>query len=305
MQYHTGLLPSDPVELKEFCNTLERDQQGVYFGDVASHLYGSGEGKLITPYKSAQKFQADIFGDEAQKTGSCTSHAARNAVDIARSVEIDIKGEPEEWVARTSCEAIYAGRGHGGQGMAVDRAAKIVHNHGFLSRIKYPFADLSQYNDMLGANLGNKGIPSSWLEEMKKHNMRYMTLAKKPEDVRDALNNGFGVFRGSFNYAISSKPDGNGVNRVTGGSWGHAQAIIGVCEDTSIFPHRVIIECNSWGKWCATVNTPFGQLPVGAYLLYYDEWVKRLFNQGNVWIVGDSNGYPAKDLPNYGTSDWL
>jgi len=141
---------------------------------------------------------------------------------------------------------------------------------------------------------------------MKKHNKRYVPLAKKPEEVIDALANGYSLFRGSFNYAITTKNSKEGVARVTGGSWGHAQCILGVDDTKTYWKETMIVEANSWGpNWCTPGSPYWGPLPRGSYILYFDEWVNKLFRQGNVYIVGDSNGYKAKDLPDYGSKSWL
>ena len=55
------------------------------------------DGKL--PFKSLLKFDPGFGPAERQTTGDCVSHATRNAIDITRSVEIDIKGDREQFVS--------------------------------------------------------------------------------------------------------------------------------------------------------------------------------------------------------------
>ena len=122
------------------------------FGATAFRLYGSGEGKLSLPFKSLLKFDPAFGPSERQTTGDCVSHSTRNAVDITRAVEIDIKGESESFETRSATEAIYQSRGHRGQGMTCSGAAKYVHSKGgILLRKDYGDVDLSKYNSALGA----------------------------------------------------------------------------------------------------------------------------------------------------------
>jgi len=123
------------------------------FGAAAYELYGDGEGKVSAPFKSLLKFDPAFGPSERQTTGDCVSHSTRNAVDITRAVEIDIKKQPESFEARGATEAIYQSRGHRGQGMSCSGAARYVHqNGGLLIRKDYGKVDLSKYNSSLGAN---------------------------------------------------------------------------------------------------------------------------------------------------------
>ena len=154
----------DPEETAELLAKLKTP----LFGATAFRLYGSGEGKLSLPFKSLLKFDKNFGPSERQTTGDCVSHSTRNAVDITRSVEIDIKGELESFEARGATEAIYQSRGHRGQGMTCSGASKYVHSKGgLLIRKDYGDIDLSKYNSDLGAK---HRIPSSvYRTEAKKH----------------------------------------------------------------------------------------------------------------------------------------
>ena len=94
------------------------------FGAAAYSLYGDGEGKKSLPFKSLLKFDPSFGPYERQTTGDCVSHSTRNAVDITRAVEIDVKGDRESFEARGATEAIYQSRGHMGQGMTCSGAAR-------------------------------------------------------------------------------------------------------------------------------------------------------------------------------------
>ena len=117
------------------------------FGAAAYNLYGSGEGKLSLPFKSLLKFDEGFGPSERQTTGDCVSHSTRNAIDLTRAVEIDVKKEPESFLVRSATEGIYQSRGHKRQGMSCSVAARYAHQKGgILLRKNYGSIDLSVYN---------------------------------------------------------------------------------------------------------------------------------------------------------------
>ena len=122
------------------------------FGATAYRLYGSGEGKLSAPFKSLLKFDPSFGPSERQTTGDCVSHSTRNAIDITRAVEIDIKGESESLRLVVPQKAYINLEGINGKGMTCSGAAKYVHSlGGILLRKDYKHVDLSKYNSTLGA----------------------------------------------------------------------------------------------------------------------------------------------------------
>ena len=162
------------------------------FGAAAYDLYGDGEGIKSLPFKSLLKFDPDFGPSERQTTGDCVSHSTRNAVDITRAVEIDIKGDRESFEARGATEAIYQSRSHMGQGMTCSGAARYVHEvGGLLIRKDYGDVDLSKYNSTLGAK---KRIPKDiYLTEAKKHQVKTISSIRTVEEARDALANGYAL----------------------------------------------------------------------------------------------------------------
>ena len=81
----------DPEETAELLGKLKTP----LFGAAAHTLYGAGEGKLSLPFLSLLKFDPAFGPSERQTTGDCVSHATRNAIDVTRAVEIDIKCESD------------------------------------------------------------------------------------------------------------------------------------------------------------------------------------------------------------------
>lgn len=230
---------------------------------------------------------------------NCVSHATRNAVDITRAVEIDIKGEAESFEARSATEGIYQSRSHRGQGMTCSGAAKYVATQGgILLRKDYGEIDLSTYNSSIGAN---KKIPRSiWIDEANKHQVKTISMITTVEEARDALANGYAISVCS-GYGFSSRRDAKGIAKRSGG-WNHAMAWI-ACDDThERFNETLFLIQNSWGIWN---NGPkvHGQ-PEGSFWIREKDARGMLASQGS-WVFSDVGGFPARDLPNYGTTSYL
>ena len=269
------------------------------FGAAAYDLFGSGEGKLSLPFKSLLKFATEFGPSERQTTGDCVSHSTRNAVDITRSVEIDIKGESESFVARGATEAIYQSRGHKGQGMSCSGAARYVNKKGgILLRKDYGSIDLSKYNSSVGAS--HKVPKDIYTKEAQKHQVKTISMITTVEEARDALANGYAISVCS-GYGFSSKRDSNGIAKRSGG-WSHAMAWIS-CDDTrTVHNETLFLVQNSWGRWNSG-GKRHGQ-PDGSFWIREKDARGMLSGKGS-WVFSDVDGFPARKLPDYGTSTYL
>lgn len=285
----------DPEEIAELLGRLKNP----IFGAAAYQLWGAGEGKLSTPFKSLLKFDPSFGPSERQTTGDCVSHATRNAVDITRAVEIDVNGESEEFVARGATECIYQSRGHKRQGMTCSGAAKYVHEQGgIILRKDYGIIDLSKYDSSLGAK---HKIPFDvYTKEARKHQVQTVSMITTVEEARDALANGYAISVCS-SYGFSSKRDSKGIAKRSGG-WSHAMAWI-ACDDThERYKETLFLVQNSWGKWNSGPKV-HGQ-PDGSFWIREKDARGMLAQKGS-WVFSNVNGFPARDLPDYGTTTFL
>ena len=232
---------------------------------------------------------------------NCVSHATRNACDVTRAVEIDIKGDKESWVARGATEAIYGCRGHGGQGMSCSRAATFVsQTGGVLVRKNYPgIADFSKYNGSMGARWGSRGLPDKVIEKADDHQIRTVSLIRTVEEARDALANGYGLSVCS-GYGFSNRRDSKGFARKSG-SWAHAMAWT-ACDDTN--GELAFLVQNSWGKWNDGGHPEWGPIPDGSFLIHADV-AEGMLRQNGAYAFSDFNGFPPQKLPDYGFVDYL
>ena len=269
------------------------------FGAAAYGLYGSGEGKLSLPFKSLQKFDPGFGPVERQTTGDCVSHSTRNAVDITRAVEIDIKGEPEGFVARGATEGIYQSRGHKGQGMSCSVAARYTaQKGGILLRKDYGSVDLSKYNSSLGAN---HRIPNAiYITEANKHQVNTISMITTIEEARDALANGYAISVCS-GYGFSSRRDKNGIAK-RGSGWNHAMAWIACDDSKEILNETLFLVQNSWGKWNSGPKRH--DQPDGSFWIREKDARGMLAGRGSL-VFSDVDGFPSKKLPDYGTPTFL
>jgi len=286
--YRDGFVGSicDPEDVAKLLGELSTP----VFGAAAHHLYGDGEGKISLPFKSLLKFDPSFGPTERQTTGDCVAHSTRNAVDITRSVEIDIKGDNEEFVARGATEAIYQSRGHMGQGMTCSGAARYVHETGgILLRKDYGDVDLSKYNSSLGAR---KQIPKDvYVTEAKKHQVKTISNIRTVEEARDALANGYALSVCS-GYGFSSVRDKNGIAKRSSG-WSHAMAWI-ACDDTrEIYNETLFLIQNSWGIW----NSGPKRLdqPEGSFWIREKD-ARGMLSGGGAWVFSDVDGFPARNI---------
>ena len=232
---------------------------------------------------------------------NCVSHGTRNAVDLSRAIEIDVKGEREGWIARGATEAIYGARGHGGQGMSCSRAATFVsQSGGVLVRKNYPgVADFSKYNGNMGAGWGSRGLPDKVIDAANDHQIKTVSLIKTVEEARDALANGYGIAVCS-NYGFSNRRDNKGIARKSG-SWAHCMAWT-ACDDTGKEP--LFLVQNSWGKWNSGEHPEWGPIPDGSFLIRASD-AEGMLRQNGAYAFSNFNGFPPQKLPDYGFEDYL
>lgn len=260
------------------------------FGAAAYDLWGSGEGKLSLPFKSLLKFDKSFGPSEKQTTGDCVAHATRNAIDVTRAVEIDIKGEKEEFLARGASEAIYQSRGHRGQGMSCSQAARYVNQKGgLLIRKDYGPVDLSKYNSSLGAN---HKIPNSIYEtEAHKHPTKTISNIRTVEEARDALANGYSISVCS-GYGFSSRRDSNGIAK-RGSGWSHSMAWVG-CDDTRERHNETLfLVQNSWGMWNG--GPKVHDQPDGSFWIREKD-ARGMLSGGGAWVFSNVEGFPSRKI---------
>jgi hypothetical protein len=281
---------------KDDANQLMGELPQPLFTFAAHRLRDSGRGQVSLPFRSVLHFDKDAY-TEIQTTGDCVSHSTRSAADISRAVEIHA-GEQEAWHHRGATEAIYGSRGYSGQGMTCSQAARFVNSQGgLLLRKDYGFADFSEYDSTKGSRWGRRGVPVKVVQEAERHQVGTISLITTTEEARDALANGYGLsVCSSFGFNVYR--DREGFCR-RDGRWNHAMAWIAV-DDAS--DRRGFLIQNSWGNY-VTGPKRHGQ-PDGSFWI---DWkvAGKMINQRGAWAFSNVDGFPPRQLPDYGAIDYL
>jgi len=135
-----------------------------------------------------------------QTIGDCVSHGWAQGVEILAAVEIDKRGEREQWKGRIATEAIYGsarveiGGGRlSSDGCMGSWAAKAVKEMGVVARGKYGNVDLRNYSGKKAREWGRRGrgVPDSLEPTMREHLVRSVSLITSYEDARDSIVNGY------------------------------------------------------------------------------------------------------------------
>lgn len=300
----TGYIPTTPAERDKLYQDLTDRQGSHLFRDLAPHLRGTAKGKLSLPYRSVLKMDPTIYKREWQGTNDCNSWATVRAADASRAVEIDIRGEPEEWVAPGATEWIYWGRGsRANAGMNPAQSIGILINKGYLIRKNYPgFMDLSKYDARVAAQYGDH-LPQGGIDAAATNKFRYFAKIESVEEAADALGNGYGLFQGS-NQIVGNR-NAEGIAEYSG-PCSHAQGILG-CDYTRDDP--TFTGVNSWPpdwihggipEWARGDGDDFAN----RYQMR-SKLVDWIIKTGEVFTVGEFDGFPRKNLPDYGSASYL
>ena len=269
-------------------------------------------------YRAARTFDPEIFDDNPQTTGDCVSRATANACSTVNACQILVDCLPYEWTARCAPEPIYGHRGHGGQGMSVERAAEFVSRYaGVPFRINYGRYDFSRYDARIGTNWGNSGVPADLIRELKLNPMTHAALVTNAKEAQDAIANCFPLVVGSdasFSFSRDqhgfAKRTGPGHNMENPSGWAHAMAWLGVStakelagEDWSLYGQSEDSPCflivNSWGSdW---INGPRGKfdIPLGSFWITQSDAAYMIQQRQSV-AIGAFKGFATDPINSLG-----
>jgi len=285
---------------------------GNFISDLVRSNPGNNKRALL--WRSREKFDPGAFSQESQTANDCTSHGDRNARDVTRSVEIDIKGEAESYYKRGATEPSYAYRGYTkDSGMAPSRAAKFVTAYGWMARQNYEgCVDLTKYNSSIGVRLGRSGPTKCMLEHCKQHSVGKYVTPDTADEAIALFQNGYACHSGQ-NVGFSSSPNSQGIHERRG-SWNHDMATVGYDDTKEIWDRRVYFVVNSWGnfnrqwgKWLndSNLKSILGFPINGMIVVDASVWERYFLGGGSIYFYSDVTGFPAKNLPDYGTGDFL
>lgn len=279
---------------------------------MGSDIQGSGRGKRAVHF---QHFMAidPLALTGFQDFGNCTSWMEAEKNGIAYAVDIVVKKEPHEYIARPGTALVYGSRGYSSQGMALSDAAYVSHNVGIQLMTtycdgKYDFREENN-DETFGNNWGRSGVPSDMLAAVDGTRVEQVSRVTDPEACLDLLYNGYALGHGSTKTA---RPNGGLISTLQS-IGGHAQAWIGY-DDTEEFrdwyqettgkrlTQAVCINDQSWGDWN---NFPdrlwpdhlWGPRPQGAWVVTLSDQARIINEWGDCYANSDVVGFPARQIP--------
>jgi hypothetical protein len=286
-----------PASRKRFLQTQTRP----YLSQMNAQIRGTGQGKTVLLYQFIEKVLGHPFIPHNQEIGDCVSHAYGAGVDILTAVQICQNLVPQQWVAESATEIIYAGarvqaanKKYHGDGCNGTDAAQFVKQYGVLLRQKYFNGkyDYSNYDGNIAKRLGNSGVPTELLPICHLHPVETVSLVRTWAECRDAIANGYPVTMCSnVGFSTHFGRDKEGFLPPGRRPWNHAMLIAGI-DDNPKRPGGLII--NSWGTDWVNGPTRLGQ-PQGSF--WADASViERALRQGDSVALSSYIGYPLQNL---------
>lgn len=305
----------EPDERDEFQRRATSEFGTFKGGDLATAngWAESGAGKLVIPFVFILKYFPGCLPGAAQARGDCVSHNEKNACLLTLACDI-ASGKPDQETGHVeappeippagvsegalSTEWIYWHRGYNGDGWSCDASANVVLKHGLLVRKPYPDLgiDLTTYSGSLAGKFGSRQPPAEMQAVGDDHLVRGAVEISSFEEIRDFLNNGYGV-GACGGEGWSSQRDANGFSKRSG-RWSHAMSVIGA-DDRDVIKQAyggpLILIQNSWGRFNSGGRRILGttvDIPEGSFWALWSDCKSR-------YHVAHSsvNGWPSKKLP--------
>lgn len=274
----------------------------VAFDRGFRRLAGDGEGKKALLWKYFEEATGEPLQPHSQPgEGDCVGQTTALCCDVLAATEIEMKYEPEKFVAKASVEACYGGsRMVGGtlgwgDGSRGEWAAKFIANYGVLHRLQYGDTDLRGYNYKRSNRYGRYGVSDDLLQIAEEHPIATYTQVKSWADARAALYNGQPVIMCST-YAFSSRRDSDGfASQYTGRrrkTWYHCMALVGY-DDEYHRPGGLIQ--NSWGPdWISGPKRH--EQPDGSFWAEPGELETMIQDWYDCYAISSYLGHPEKKL---------
>lgn len=230
-----------------------------------------------------------------QRIGDCVGAGAKQAVDYLQCVEAIRTGEsefkpvysPYHYACGRMAPDIGAGKIRGPDGSVGAWQAEALRVYGV---IPATLPGLDEYSEAVIRHWATRMPERRWIDEGKTHLVKSAAQVKTPEEVRDAVCNGYPCTIASdvgFRMRPPTK-DGRLVNS-RAGSWAHQMCVIGY-DGSASQPYWYIL--NSWGA--DAHGTPPDDAPPGGF------WITRgdmnaIVKQGDSFALSQFDGFPSNE----------
>ena len=321
--YETGWVGAkdDPVGRERLRHNFTAQTGFATVGDAAhQHNWAdSGKGKLsVAALMAVKEFWPKAFPGDAQQVGSCVSHGGKNAglACIAAELKINkpdpitgkLEGKPDvppegEASGVFASAPIYWERGYDGDGwMCAEAAEVMVNKTGLVVAKNYEEfgVDLTNVTRSVEHMYGRRSYPEEWRSVFGAHRFHSCAEATSFEELRDAIANGYCANTcGSESY--SDERDENGVSVRTRAGWAHSMACLAVDdrpETHQLYGEPLIWIQNSWANWNSGSLKIHGTQLEGVPGGFWTKW--SLAKNRYFVVFSNANGWPSRELPDYG-----
>lgn len=241
-------------------------------------------------WKSVIKVLGKNTRNYPQEIGDCVSFGAKNVMEVLQCVEIDLRGEREQFhpifppfIYGVSRVQIGGGQ-ISGDGSVGSWAADGAKKYGIL-RSDAP--GCPSYSGSVAKSWGRSGPPKEFLEFAKPNIVKTTAPVRNASEAKAAILNGYPVTVASnvgYEGAYYTK---NGKKfKKRGGNWGHQMCFIGVDDDG-------FYELNSWGE--DAFEPPLNDEPPGGFWVSYED-ADRQLSQDDSFAWSQFDGFPAQAL---------
>lgn len=272
---------------------------------------GAWKGKRAFLWKAWSTLDRQMALLGAQITGDCVSWGERCKQEIRRSCEI-LKGERESYKKRQATCALYAGRGHTGQGASPIGLANYAMKCGILvedvfvdlNGKKWDFSNYSSYVN-IGIQYGRTGLPRSILDITSQNRVLGNSLVETVDELLDLMINEYAT---SVGFSIDTADFGDPVSKFNG-STAHETCFVGfddtpearyLCKKSMGYEDTLVFLDQSWGRWNTVTNRlpdwePWGE---GMYI-HSARDAQRLLNEREAMTTtGSISGFKSGPINN-------
>lgn len=327
-EYRNGLcgyIP-DPAADAALESHLRQSNQYAFAADAIDdyHLRDAGKDQVSLPFLAALELYPGSLPGGRQKRGSCVAWSTRNALMVSYCAYLKYGANTELFAhpgvselassnGAFSTETIYWFRRHGGDGWQCSAAAQVATGEcGLMPRKNYPEIgiDLTEYSPNTEGRWGSSLPPQQVRDLCKQHISGNATVCKTWDDVRSMVASGYALSTCGME-AFEMKRDECGVaKRDYRDSWAHAMAVVAV-DDRPEMRRRyssdgktgLVLVQNSWGSINTGPDAIAGtqkSIPPGAFWARWEDFKSRY-----CVALGPCKGWPAMQLPNWGTENIL
>ena len=273
--------------------------------ELGRPIVQDNERSVVRQWDALRQVLGEVPPVVPQEIGDCTSHGGKHAIERHHACLI-VGGQNTSWRPISAMYLYGVGRhdilhdqlrfrGDGCTGAAIAEAAKT----GGVCPSDLP--GFPAYNGRDAKKWGDYGPPDQWRIEAAKYKVKTVALARSAKDVRDALNNGYGVTEASSwgNPKHQYKRiDGRWVGQRSG-VWMHQMCIDGYDGLAASGPKYHIQ--NSWPD--SQHPEPIDGSPRGGFWVEEAD-VEFMVRANDTWIYSSFDGFPIKplDIPVFGAA---